>query len=352
MSSPFSGRWSLLAFGFAMAFFSSFGQTSFIAVFGGALRAEFDLSNGAWGTVYFLATLTSGVLITKAGGLIDAVPLRRYAMTTIAGLGGAALLASASQNALILTLALFLLRFFGQGLMGHVALTTMAREFEAARGRAIAIATMGFPAGEAVFPLLGAVALAAFGWRGGWLLASLVCILVVLPLAPILLGTHGRDLADARKPFAALRFLAQRDMLLALPAFMTSGFVSTAIAFHQVLIAQSKGWPPTLFAASFAMFGVSSILSGLASGWLVDKFGARRLALGFLLPSGTGCLILAAFESPLALFAYMALHGVTNGSYATVTTSLLAEARMEWHKSGPFGPRRPRSWSCPPHSPR
>jgi MFS family permease len=210
--------------------------------------------------------------------------------------------------------------------MGHVALTTMAREFEAARGRAIAIATMGFPAGEAVFPLLGAVALAAFGWRGGWLLASLVCILVVLPLAPILLGTHGRDLADARKPFAALRFLAQRDMLLALPAFMTSGFVSTAIAFHQVLIAQSKGWPPTLFAASFAMFGVSSILSGLASGWLVDKFGARRLALGFLLPSGMGCLILAAFGSPIALFAYMALHGVTNGSYATVTTSLLAEA--------------------------
>ena len=45
MPSPLRGRWPLLAFGF----FSSFGQTSFIAVFGGAIRAEFDLSHGAGG---------------------------------------------------------------------------------------------------------------------------------------------------------------------------------------------------------------------------------------------------------------------------------------------------------------
>jgi len=53
MSSPLSRRWPLLAFGFAVAFFSSFGQTSFIAVFGGALREEFNLSNGAWGHSIF-----------------------------------------------------------------------------------------------------------------------------------------------------------------------------------------------------------------------------------------------------------------------------------------------------------
>jgi len=326
MASPFSGRWSLLAFGFAFAFFSAFGQTAFIAVFGGALRAEFDLSHGAWGSIYFLATLTSGLLIIKAGGLIDSMPLRRYAMATVVGLGIATLWAGATPNAVLLTVALFLLRFFGQGLMAHVALTTMAREFDAARGRAIAIATMGFPAGEAVFPFLGAVALGIVGWRGGWFSAALICFAVVLPLAPLLLGSHGRHVAATHVPFAALRFLLQRDMLLALPALMTSGFVSTAIAFHQVLIAEWKGWPATLFAASFAVFGLSSIAAALGSGWLVDRFGARRLALGFLIPSAAGCLILAASSSPLVLFAYMALHGITNGSYATVTTSLLAEA--------------------------
>ncbi len=40
-----------LAFGFATAFFSAFGQTFFIAVFGGELRAEFALSHGEFGSV-------------------------------------------------------------------------------------------------------------------------------------------------------------------------------------------------------------------------------------------------------------------------------------------------------------
>lgn len=325
MSSPFAGRWSLLAFGFAFAFFSSFGQTSFIAVFGGAIRAEFALSNGAWGSLYFMATLASGLLITKVGGLIDAVPLRRYAMAAVVGLGIATTTAALTPNPVVLLFALFLLRFFGQGLMTHVAVTTMAREFNAARGRAIAIATMGMPAGEALFPVLGATALALLGWRGGWAAAALICFFVVLPLAPILLGSRSTPVAASRPPFAAMRFLMQKDMLLALPAFMTSGFVSTAIAFHQVLIANSKGWQPALFASSFALFGVASICSALTSGWLVDRIGARRLAGFFLLPLGAGCVLLATVDRTWSLFAYMVLLGVSNGSYATITTSLLAE---------------------------
>ncbi len=326
MLSLFRGRWSLLAFGFAFAFFSSFGQTSFIAVFGGAIRSAFDLSNGAWGTLYFIATLTSGLLITTVGRLIDAVPLRRYAMAVVVGLATATATAALAPNAVVLVVALFLLRFFGQGLMTHVAITSMAREFTVARGRAVAIAVMGLPAGESVFPALGALALSLFGWRGGWTAASLICLIVVLPLAPLLLRGHGRDTVTARVPFGALRFLLQKEMLLALPAFMTGGFVGTAIAFHQVLIANAKGWPPSFFASSFAVFGLASIVAVLGSGWLVDRVGGRRMSLYFVLPTAVGCLALAAFDQRAVLYVYMALFGLSNGSYATVTTALLAEA--------------------------
>jgi len=325
MSSSFGGRWSLLAFGFAFAFFSSFGQTSFISVFGGAFRDAFDLSNGEWGSLYFIATLTSGLLITKVGGLIDAVPLRRYAMAVVIGLAVAASTTAVTPNAVVIVLAVFLLRFFGQGLMIHVAITAMAREFTAARGRAVSIAVMGAPAGEAVFPALGATAMAFFGWRGGWVAAALVCLLIVLPLAPILLGRHGRDVAVASSPFGALRFLRQKEILLALPGFMASGFIATAIAFHQVLIAHSKGWPPAFFAGSFAVFGVVSIASAFGSGWLVDRIGARRIARFYLLPMALGCFALAAIDARPVLFVYMACLGLTNGAYATVVTSLLAE---------------------------
>jgi hypothetical protein len=66
MEPLFRIRWRLLAFGFVLAFFSSFGQTSFIAVFGPVLRQEFGLSNGALGGMYSAATLASGLLLASA----------------------------------------------------------------------------------------------------------------------------------------------------------------------------------------------------------------------------------------------------------------------------------------------
>jgi MFS family permease len=326
MPSPFGGRWSLLAFGFAFAFCSNFGQTPFIAVFGGAIRSAFNLSNGSWGAIYFVATLTSGLLITKVGGLIDTIPLRRYALATVLGLSLATAMTAASANVVLLGVAIFLLRFFGQGLMTHVAVTAMAREFTAARGRAVAIASMGFPAGGSLFPLVGALALTQVGWRGGWLASTFLCLFVALPLALFLLRGHGRAIAASPPPFAALRFLAQKEMLLALPALTAMGFVSTAIAFHQVVIAAAKGGPLALFASGFAVFGVTSIVATLASGWLVDRMGARRPALAFQLPMVIACLVLALSNAPAAIFVHMALMGMSAGAYAPVTASLLAEA--------------------------
>jgi MFS family permease len=326
MSSSFGGRWSLLAFGFAFAFFSNFGQTPFIAVFGGAIRSGFDLSNGAWGGLYFVATLTSGLLITKVGALIDTIPLRRYAIATVLGLALATGAMAGAAGPVTLVIAIFLLRLFGQGLMTHVSLTAMAREFTAARGRAVAIASMGLPAGGALFPLLGAIALTQLGWRGGWVASLVLCLLLVLPLALVLLRGHTAAVAPTRVPFAALRFLMQKDMLLALPALMAMGFIGTAVAFHQVVIADAKGWPLPLFASGFTVLGLVSIGASLAGGWTVDRMGARRPALVFLLPMALGCFVLAFFDAPFAIFANMALFGITAGSQAPVTTSLLAEA--------------------------
>jgi MFS family permease len=326
MSSSFGGRWLLLAFGFAFAFFSNFGQTPFIAVFGGAIRSAFDLSNGAWGAIYFVATLTSGLLITKVGALIDTIPLRRYAVATVIGLALATGMMAASSGLGTLALAVFFLRLFGQGLMTHVGVTAMAREFTAARGRAVAIASMGLPAGSSLFPLTGALAVTELGWRGGWIVSTVLCLLAVLPLALILLRGYSAAVAPSRAPFAALRFLAQKDMLLALPALMAMGFIGTAVAFHQVVIADAKGWPLTLFASGFAVLGIVSIVATLASGWLVDHLGARRPALVFLLPMVAACLVLALSDAPAAIFIHMALMGISAGAYAPVTTSLLAEA--------------------------
>ncbi len=178
-------RW--LGAGFLLSFSSSFGQTYFISLFSGDLRAAFDLSHGGFGGLYTLATLASAATLVWLGKLADTQPLARLSAATITGLALTALAMAAVASPVMLVLVLFGLRLFGQGLLSHLCFTAMARWYNAQRGRAIAIAAMGFPAGEALFPI-DAVGLALWnGWRETWNVAAGALILLALPLAHALL---------------------------------------------------------------------------------------------------------------------------------------------------------------------
>jgi MFS family permease len=58
-----------------------------------------------------------------------------------------------------------MLRQFGQGLTSHSGLTSIARYHANDRGKAIALAAIGFAIGEALLPLLALFAIAKWGWR-------------------------------------------------------------------------------------------------------------------------------------------------------------------------------------------
>ena len=65
-----------LGAGVLLTFLSSFGQTYFISVFAGEIRAAFGLSHGAWGGIYTLGTTASALLMVWAGGLTDRFRVR------------------------------------------------------------------------------------------------------------------------------------------------------------------------------------------------------------------------------------------------------------------------------------
>ena len=69
----------LIGFGFALCFLSSVGQTYFIALFGGEIRAAFGLSHGGFGTVYMAGTLASAATLMLLGRLVDVWPPWRRA---------------------------------------------------------------------------------------------------------------------------------------------------------------------------------------------------------------------------------------------------------------------------------
>ncbi len=333
-----------LAFGFLTAFFSSFGQTYFIAVFGPAIRAEFGLSHGEFGGLYAIGTMASAVVLIWAGRLIDRLPLRQFAPGLAVALAGACALLALAPGALFLALALFALRLTGQGLMSHTAMTSMARYFEAERGRAVAIAMLGFPTAVAVFPLMAVALNEAFGWRQAWALMALAVGVGLAPLMLWLLRGHGMrhrrflvrttrraaaandgGQTPARRQWTRAEVLRDPRFYLLGLAVMAPSFIVTGFFFHQAQLAADKGWTAAFMASAFIGYTVGSITGSLIVGHAVDRFGAIRIAPFYQLPLALACLLIAVVEAPPVALAFTMLIGLTSGGGQTLIGTIWPE---------------------------
>ena len=324
----------LIAFGAFMCFASSFGQTFFISLFGGQIRDSFGLSHGEFGTVYATGTMLSAATLIWAGRLIDRMKLAHFAVGVLLGLAAMSLLMGAAWGIPALGAAIYGLRLFGQGLASHTGITAMARYFEAERGRAIGIASLGHPVGEFMLPFLVVAAFSVIGWRTLWT-GTGVALIVVTPLAFLLLRGHGaRDLAlrERRRTEGAGKddktlggVLRDLGFWLRIPALLAPSFIFTGLIFHQVHLAETKDWPLELMAGSFSLFAIASVVTMIATGPVVDRLSASRLLPVFLAPLSLACLLLFATNSQLAAPAFMALLGLNTGVSFVLKGALWAE---------------------------
>lgn len=340
----------LLGFGVLLCLASSFGQTFFISLFSAEIRAEFDLSDGEFGAVYSMGTLASAFLLLWTGQLIDRIDLRVYVVVIFAGLGLAAVLISVSHSVILLIFIVFLLRQCGQGLPGHTAMTAMGRYFDHGRGKALSIAALGYPIGEALLPLAVVATVAVIGWRGSWVVIAAILAFVIVPLALLLLGNqkarHGAYLARlemSERDAAAGRTVAERSwtraevlrdprLYLVLPGLLAPSFIFTGLFFHQILIiVDIQGWSKTALAASYPVYAVTTVGASLLAGVAIDRFGAARLLPWFLWPQMLAVVVLVSGADPVLLIPYMVLTGAGTGLTHTLVSAFWPEAYGRRH---------------------
>ncbi|MCP4472061.1 MAG: OFA family MFS transporter, partial [Gammaproteobacteria bacterium] len=157
-------EWQLLLFGFLMSFWSSPGQTFLISLFSGEIRAELTLSDGEFAGIYSLATLSSAIVVIWSGSLVDRVDLKKLSLAIVLGLAVGCGMMSLSDSVPALLISLFVLRQLGQGLMFIISSTTMVRYLDEHKGKASALASMGYAVAEAVMPGLLVALLLWVGW--------------------------------------------------------------------------------------------------------------------------------------------------------------------------------------------
>lgn len=325
-----NARW--LAAGFLLLLASSFGQTFFISISGGEIRREFNLTDGQFGLLYMGATLAGALTLVWLGQIVDRWTARRVIIAIIPVLALGAMAMALSSSVPLLFISLYLLRLFGQGMMVHTAYTLIGRWFSAGRGRAVSLSALGLNTGMALLPLAAVLCIASFGWRTMWLMVVAVLLVIVLPLVAFLAKVERIPsepaAINARPPVKDwTRAAVLRDpcFYLLLLGMLPPAFISNTIFFHQVHLAQLRGWPLEVFASAFMIYAVITVLNVLLSGQLIDRFSATRLLTFYLLPFGAGCLVLGLVEAPWTVFAFMVLYGVSDGFSLTLYGSLWPE---------------------------
>jgi len=326
----------LLAFGMFMTFFSSFGQTFLISLFAPSFDADLGLSAAAFGGLYSLATLCSTGALPFVGRFIDDIPVRRYALTVACGLGIGCLVMSVIQSAWQLFACLLLLRLTGQGLCGHTASTTMARSFTTHRGKALSVSSTGFAIGEGALPAIVVTLIAAVGWRSVWTIQTACVGLILFPaILGLLRHSDGdapprepkaNDASDAaEKEWTRGHVLRDPRFYLLLPSILVLPIAVTGLIIHQASLAEFKGWTLETMALGFVGFAIARILSSLAIGPAIDRYGAARLFPFLTLPMAVGMGVLLISDHVIAAGVYLALTGLCLGMKGSATSSLWAE---------------------------
>lgn len=327
-----------VSFGFIFAAASSFGQTYFIGVFGPSIQSEFGLSHTQWGTTYLIGTLASAMVLPWTGRYIDRMDLMRYSYLVLALMIAACLFAASTPGPVWLVLTIFFLRQSGQGLMSHVALTSMGRYFESHRGRAIAIASLGFAAAEAVLPFLAVIMIALIGWRLSYVCAALLLLILVVPVVSILLRgqTSVQSRADtvvsaeqgdatSRRSWTLGEMMRDVRFLLMLPGLTAPSAIITALFFHHLNIAENKGWSAEWITGSYGIYALFITLTSLVAGPFIDRLGAVRLVPFMLVPLVLALLTLAFFQTHLSVWLYLMLIGIHTGISHTAVSAMWAE---------------------------
>lgn len=338
----FRSYWPMLLFGLLTVFFGNFGQSFFISWYGAAIQDQLGLSAAAYGSAYSGATLVSGLTIMAVGGLVDRVALRWFVAAVCGGLTLAALLMWQVSSLVSLYVALFLLRFCGQGLMPHTAMTAMGRYFSVNRGKAISVATNGVPLGEIVLPSIAVALIALFGWQGSWLVIAIFMPLVFLPLVFWLLGRAGpseietvgnvrTDQPDDVPDGSRRTLLADYRFWLALPMLIAQPFIVTGLFIHQGFFLSEKGWTPALFATSFIAYGAAHWVAAIITGSLVDRFTATRLMKFIGIPMATALVLGAVLDGNAVVFLMMGILGIAVGMAGTIMNAIWAEVYGTTH---------------------
>ena len=325
----------VIIFGFIFTFFSSFGQSFFLGLFNSSIRDTLSITQGQFGSIYASATLLSSFLLIWVGKKIDDINIFKFAFFVTLLLSFSCFFFSKISSIVFLFLAIFLMRFSGQGMMSHTATTTISRYFTKSRGKALSTCWFGLSTAEFILPVLIVYLLTITTWQNIWISISLL-VLIFLPITSFALikklnfdsreEIKNEEIKEKDiKQWKRIEVLKDYRFYIVCLNMLAMPWIATGVFVYQSFITESKDWGTFVIAQSFMVYSILSVITLLVSGFLIDKFTSRRLLIFMNLPLMCSVIVLIFFSNPYSAFVFLGLIGISNGFANVLGSSTWAE---------------------------
>ena len=325
----------VIVFGFIFTFFSSFGQSFFLGLFNSSIRETLSITHGQFGSIYASATLLSSFLLIWVGKKIDDINIFKFAFYVTLLLSFSCFFFSKISSVIFLFIAVFLMRFSGQGLMSHTATTTITRYFTQSRGKALSIGWFGLSSAEFILPVLIVYLLTITAWQNIWISISAL-VLIFLPLASFFLikdlNFDSREQSNSNdfnkkdiKHWKRSEVIKDYRFYIICLNMLAMPWIATGVFVYQSFITESKEWGTFVIAQSFMIYSILSVITLLVSGFLIDKFTSRKLLIFMNIPLLLSTIVLFYFDTSITSFIFLGLIGISNGLANVLGSSTWAE---------------------------
>lgn len=347
--------WAIVGLCFLCSVLSSPGQSFVLSLYLEHLIDDLGLSRLEVSSMYGAMTLLAAICLPFAGRLADRFEGRHFLGVVLLLLGVACLFFSQVTGLIGVAIAFFSLRLLGQGAIGLGTLTIVVRWFRQYRSRALAVVSLGYAAGEMVFPGLILTLIAAVGWQGSLLSFGAAYLFFFAPVVFLLVRTRRTDesfdgeasddrdepdesapVDDAEPPAEARRagdqqptdsphtedpafelsdVLARPDFWVMVVCVSVLPLVVTAVIFHQVALFESMGWAVELIATAFAGFAAARVVTTYAVGLILERISSRfGICAGMVVATATLFAILLPLPELVASMIYGCGLGMASGA--------------------------------------
>jgi AAHS family 4-hydroxybenzoate transporter-like MFS transporter len=303
-----------------------------------AIATDFGVPLPAVTSIFVFQTIGLGVGAYAISPFSDRLGRRNLIIICTALLGIITLLGTFATSVGQLSALRFLASFFFGAVVPNLVATTSEYCSHRSRPILVIILFMGYTIGAGGGGSIASALAAQYGWRAAFYmggLAPLLAVAILIPLLPesirfmVLAGNRNREVAETLKRIdpavdlaGATGFTVQEEKTGAMPviALFQHGRAATTVllwlsyAMNLFVLTLIASWMPTflrVFAgvdlkaagAIAALFSLGGIISPLALGYFMDRYGVTRVLSANYIAAGISILLTGLWSGDATLAA-------------------------------------------------